>query len=292
MSKQEEGLILRGVGGNYSVALDDEIVRCRASGRLRLLENTPAAGDHVLVERNNRQGYIIALLPRKNALVRPVVVNIDRLCILISDAPPVSDPLTADKLTVAALAQQIEPVIVVAKCDLKRGDELLDIYKKTGFHVLRVSALTGEGIPELRALLNNGITAFAGNSGVGKSSLLNALYPSFMLRTGEISRIERGRHTTRSASLLRLPDGGYVVDTPGFSKFDIFAGEKIEKEQIQHLFPEIGNFFGNCRFSDCLHIAEPECAVRAAVENGEISQSRYDSYITLLAELEEKQKWH
>ncbi|MEA5039410.1 MAG: ribosome small subunit-dependent GTPase A [Clostridiaceae bacterium] len=291
MNKQEEGIILCGIGGQYTVDLGTEVLRCRAGGRLRLLSDPPVAGDRVLVERVAGQGYMVALLPRKNALKRPAVANIDRLCILVSAAPPVTDLLTVDKLTVAALAQKIEPVILVAKCDLEPGDDLADIYRKAGFLVLSVSAVSGEGQAELHVLLSRGISAFAGNSGVGKSSLLNALDSSFCLRTGDISRIDRGRHTTRSASLLHLPSGGYAVDTPGFSAFDPFADIRVEPLQLQYLFPEIGKMFGGCRFSDCLHRAEPNCAVRAAAEDGEIPQSRYESYLTLLGELETYPRW-
>lgn len=291
MNKREEGLILCGVGGQYTVALNDGIVRCRASGRLRLLPETPVSGDRVEIERSAGQGYILTILPRKNALTRPAVANIDRLFILVSAAPPITDLLTSDKLTVAALAQNIEPVILVAKSDLESGSVYEEIYHKAGFRVLEVSAVSGTGLSELRCLLSTGISAFAGNSGVGKSSLLNALDPSLKLRTGDISRIDRGKHTTRSASLHRLPDGGYAVDTPGFSAFDPFTDIKLEKEQLQHLFPEIGRHFGECRFSDCLHRAEPDCAVRAAVMEGEIPPSRYESYQTLLAEVEAQPRW-
>jgi len=186
---REEGLILRCVGGEYIVALGGEPVRCRAGGRLRLLPGPPVAGDRALVERTGGQCSLVALLPRKNALTRPAAANIDRLGILVSDAPPVSDSLTVDKLTVAALAQGIEPMILVAKCDLCGGDELMETYRKAGFFVLQVSAVTGEGVPELLAALKDGITVFAGNSGVGKSSLLNAILPSQALETGSISRI-------------------------------------------------------------------------------------------------------
>ena len=292
MNKQQlEGVLLRGVGGNYAVDLGGEELRCRAGGRLRLGEAVPTAGDRVLVERTGAQGYIVGLLPRKNALERPAVANIDRLCIFVTQAPPVTDPLTADKLTVAALAQHIEPVILLAKSDLHPAEELYETYRRAGFPTLRVSAVTGEGLPELRALLRAGVTAFAGNSGVGKSSLLNRLDPRLRLQTGDMSRIERGRHTTRSAALLRLPEGGYAVDTPGFSVFDAFRDARVERDQLQHLFPEIGAHFGACRFADCRHRAEPDCAVRAAVERGEVARTRYESYLSMLTELEEKPSW-
>jgi len=289
--KQFEGVLLRGVGGIYTVDLGGTELRCRAGGRLRLGEAVPSAGDRVLVERTGGTGYIVALLERRNALERPAVANLDRLCIFVSEAPPVTDPLTADKLTVAALAQGIEPVVLIAKADLSRSEALYATYRGAGFRTLRVSAVSGEGTEELRALLRTGITAFAGNSGAGKSSLLNRLDPRLALRVGDMSRIERGRHTTRSASLLRLPDGGYAVDTPGFSVFDAFRDTRVEKEQLQHLFPEMAALFGACRFSDCLHRAEPDCAVRAAVERGGIARSRYESYLAMLAEIEARPAW-
>lgn len=288
---ETEGVILRGVGGNYAVDCGGRTLRCRAGGRLRLTDEVPAVGDRVTVLVSGGTGYIVEIRPRRNALERPAVTNIDNLCIFVAEAPPVTDLYFADQLTVAALARGIRPIILVAKCDLASGEALAALYRAADFEVCRVSAVSGEGVEELRTLLQGGVSAFAGNSGVGKSSLLNRLEPGLTLQTGDISRIQRGKHTTRSASLLPLTGGGYVVDTPGFSVFEALDGIGLRKEQLQHLFPEIAPLFGGCRFADCLHRAEPDCAVRRAVEEGRIARSRYESYLKMLEELERRPIW-
>ncbi|MBR5391035.1 MAG: ribosome small subunit-dependent GTPase A [Clostridia bacterium] len=287
-----EGVVLKGVGGNYDVACGDEILRCRAGGKVRRETGLLACGDRVSVKRSGKEGYILERHPRRNGLIRPAIANIDQLVILASQAPPVTDPYLIDKVTVIALYQGIDPVIVLNKSDLDASESLFRAYTRAGFPVVRASAVTGEGIDELRTLLKGKISAFTGNSAIGKSSLLNRLDGRFSLRVGEMSeKIGRGRHTTRHVELLRLENGGFVADTPGFSTFDAVQMERLTADTLQHYFPEIDRFFGQCRFSDCRHGKEPGCAVRKAVERGDIAVTRYESYRALLEEAAKQKLW-
>lgn len=291
MEALEKGVVLKGVGGNYDVACGAETVRCRAGGKVRQ-EGVLACGDRVTLWRSASGGYITGREPRRNSLIRPAIANIDQLVILCSQAPPVTDPYLVDKVTVVALYQGIQPVILLSKADLDPSTALEEAYRQAGFPVLRASAVTGEGIPALKAQLAGRISAFTGNSAIGKSSLLNRVDGRFSLQVGEMSqKIQRGRHTTRHVELLRLENGGFVADTPGFSTFDAVRMEKLTRESLQHYFPEIGRCFGRCRFSDCHHIHEPGCAVRQAVEQGEIAPSRYRSYQLLFAEVAGQKLW-
>ena len=220
------------------------------------------------------------------------MANIDQLVILASEAPPVTDPYLIDKVTVIALYQGIDPIIVLNKSDLAPSESLFRAYTQAGFPVVRASAVTGEGIDELRGLLSGKVSAFTGNSAIGKSSLLNRLDGRFALQVGGMSeKIGRGRHTTRHVELLRLENGGFVADTPGFSTFDAVRMERLTADTLQHYFPEIDRLFGQCRFSDCRHSKEPGCAVREAVERGEIAKSRHESYCTLLEEVSNQKLW-
>lgn len=292
MADIRSGIILKGVGGLYSVAADDGVYKCNASGRLRLGDITPTAGDSVRFEMSVEEGYITEILPRKNFLLRPAIANLDRLFILASQAPPVTDAYLIDKLSVIARYNDIESVIVLMKSDLHRSDGLYADYAGTGIRLIRASSVSGEGIEEIRDMLKGRISAFAGNSGIGKSSLLNCIDASFSLAVGDISeKIERGRHTTRHVELLRIEGGGFAADTPGFSSFDIAKMCDIDKLQLQYLFPEIEPMAGNCRFSDCVHIKEPGCAVSEAVQDGRISASRYAGYIKLYNEISEIKQW-
>jgi len=286
------GIILKGVGGTYWVDCGDRVYACKAGGRLRLRTEKPVTGDQVQIETSGDEGYIVALLPRKNALIRPAIANIDQLFILASNAPPQTDPYLIDKVSVIALYKGITPVIVLNKCDLDQSEALYETYRKTPFPVLRVSAATGEGVETLVDMLADKVSAFTGNSGIGKSSILNRIDGRFTLAVGDISqKIERGKHTTRHVELLRLDNGGLVADTPGFSSFEITQMERIPKDQLQEYFPEIGACFGTCQFSDCAHIKEPGCSVRHKVKMGEIPPSRYESYCKLHEELAKLKDW-
>jgi ribosome biogenesis GTPase len=237
-------------------------------------------------------GYITERLPRRNGLIRPAIANIDQLVILCSQAPPVTDPYLIDKVTVVALYQGIQPIILLNKSDLHESGDLYDAYQKAGFPVIRASAVTGEGVQEITDLLAGKISAFTGNSAIGKSSILNRIDSRFGLQVGDMSeKIARGRHTTRHVELLRLENGGLVADTPGFSTFDAVRMEKLTKDNLQQFFPEIDRFFAQCRFTDCKHIKEPGCVVREAVERGEIAKSRYESYCMLYEEVAAQKLW-
>lgn len=291
MEEKRTGVVIKGIGGNYDVACGDEILRCRASAKLRR-DGVLAAGEYVTLRVTGSGGYILERLPRRNGLIRPAIANIDQLVILCSQAPPVTDPYLIDKVTVVALYQGIRPIILLNKCDLHPSGELYDAYQKAGFPVVRASAVTGEGVEELTAMLAGKISAFTGNSAIGKSSILNRIDSRFGLQVGDMSeKIARGRHTTRHVELLRLGNGGLVADTPGFSTFDAVRMEKLTRENLQHYFPELEPYFARCRFSDCRHIKEPGCLVREAVERGDIARSRYESYCKLYEEVAAQKLW-
>ena len=291
MEEKRTGVVIKGIGGNYDVACGDEILRCRASAKLRR-DGVLAAGEYVTLRVTGSGGYILERLPRRNGLIRPAIANIDQLVILCSQAPPVTDPYLIDKVTVVALYQGIRPIILLNKCDLHPSGELYDAYQKAGFPVVRASAVTGEGVEELTAMLAGKISAFTGNSAIGKSSILNRIDSRFGLQVGDMSeKIARGRHTTRHVELLRLENGGLVADTPGLSTFDAVRMEKLTRENLQHYFPELEPYFARCRFSDCRHIKEPGCLVREAVERGDIARSRYESYCKLYEEVAAQKLW-
>lgn len=290
MTDRDYGVVLKGIGGFYYVLRDEKVYECKAGGRLRLGDISPVAGDMVTFELSGEDGLITSIKPRKNSLDRPPVANIDTLFIVASQAPPSTDTLLIDKVTVIAANQDIETVILLNKCDIDTSDELYDTYTSVGFKVIRVSSVTGEGIEEIKELVRDKISCFTGNSGIGKSSILNCLMPERGLLVGHISKIERGRHTTRQSELFPCL-GGFVIDTPGFSAFEITRGERIAKDRLQHLFPEISDYFDKCRFSGCAHIKEPGCAVRQLVKDGVIPKSRYLSYKKMYEELSLIKDW-
>ena len=292
MEIKKQGVVIKGIGGNYDVACEGQILRCRASAKIKHQKNLLAAGEYVELRITDDGGYITERLPRRNGLIRPAIANIDQLVILCSQAPPVTDPYLIDKVTVVALYQGIQPVILLNKSDLHDSVDLYHAYQKAGFPVLRASAVTGEGVAEVKAMLAGKISAFTGNSAIGKSSILNRIDSRFGLQVGDMSeKIARGRHTTRHVELFQLDNGGFVADTPGFSTFDAVRMEKLTKENLQQYFPEIDRFFAQCRFSDCKHIKEPGCVVREAMEQGEIAKSRYESYCMLYEEVAAQKLW-
>lgn len=288
-----QGIILRGVGGFYDVQEDDgNLVRCRLRGRFKQEGISVMAGDRVIFDIvQGQQGVIEAILPRQSELVRPSVANVDQVIIVIACAEPEPQLTLLDRLLVLAENLGLSSLICLNKIDLVPESvpaDLERLYKPVGYKVLRCSAKTGAGVADLRRCLQGKISTFAGPSGVGKSSLLNAVEPGVQLKTGEISeKIGRGKHTTRHVELIRLSGGGYVADTPGFSVLRL--GE-IEPTQLDENFPEIANYGKQCRFPDCLHRAEPGCQVRAAVEAGKIASSRYDSYCQFLEEVENEKR--
>ena len=292
MTQKTQGRILRSISGFYDVQTPEGLVTCRARGILRKEGNSPLTGDMVEITVEKGKGMVEAILPRKNHFIRPAVANIDALVVFAANVNPVTEPYLIDRVAVIAGDQEVPVYLCVNKCDLDPAQDLVRIYRHAGFPVICTSAETGEGVEELRALLTGKLTAFTGNSGVGKSSILNRLAPELKLETGEVSeKLGRGRHTTRHVELYCLGEDTYVADTPGFSSFDTDQMELILKENLQYAFPDFGSFIGKCRFDDCSHRKEPDCAVRAAVESGEIEPSRYDSYLKLYEKASQIKLW-
>lgn len=285
----EQGRIVKALSGFYDVDLGGgRIVTCKARGRLRKEGTAPLVGDQALVEN----AMVQEILPRRNWFVRPAVANLDLLVLLASEVIPVTEPFLVDRITAIAGSQGVEVVIAVNKTDLSGEGELARIYRRAGYQVVCTSAVTGQGIEELRAMIAGKVVALSGNSGVGKSSILNRLAPSLCLPTGEVSdKLGRGRHTTRHIQLFSLPDGTYVADTPGFSSFDTEQMEVILKENLQYAFPDFAPFLGRCQFHDCAHLREPGCAVTGALARGEIEPTRYESYRRLYEIARDRRAW-
>lgn len=292
MSLKTEGRILRSLSGFYDVQTPQGLVTCRARGILRKEGNSPLTGDLVEITVEKGKGMVEKILPRKNHFIRPAVANVDALVVFAANVNPVTEPFLIDRVAAIAGDQNVPVYLCVNKCDLDPAANLVRIYEHAGFPVICTSAETGEGVEALRALLEGKLTAFTGNSGVGKSSILNRLAPELKLETGEVSeKLGRGRHTTRHVELYRLGENTYVADTPGFSSFDTDQMELILKENLQYAFPDFGSFIGKCRFDDCSHRKEPDCAVRAAVEAGDIEASRYESYLKLYEKSSQIKAW-
>ena len=289
-----EGIILKGIGGFYYVDTAEGLIECKARGRFRKTVGKPIVGDRVTLEiqPEDGTGYLLDIAPRKNSLVRPAVANLDLLVAVASAAPPVTDPFLIDKVTAIAVHKEIGALVVINKTDENAGDALFEAYQKSGIDVLRVSALTGEGIDELKARLRGRVAAFAGNSGVGKSSVLNRIDPQFGAAVGAISdRIGRGKHTTRHVELHPIEGGGYIADTPGFSTVDIERFELIRKDDLKFAFPEFEDYFGTCKFNSCNHLCEQGCSVLDAVEQGIIPRSRHESYVRMYNEVKDIKDW-
>lgn len=292
MTEKTEGRIVRSLSGFYDVRTPGGLITCRARGILRKEGNSPLTGDLVEISVEKGKGMVEKILPRKNHFIRPAVANVDALVVFAANVNPVTEPFLIDRVAAIAGDQNVDVYLCVNKCDLDPARDLVRIYRHAGFPVICTSAETGEGVAELRALLEGKLTAFTGNSGVGKSSILNRLAPELKLETGEVSeKLGRGRHTTRHVELFALGDNTYVADTPGFSSFDTDQMELILKENLQYAFPDFGRFLGKCRFDDCSHRKEPDCAVRSAVEAGEIEASRYESYLRLYEKSSQIKAW-
>ena len=292
MTEKTEGRILRSLSGFYDVQTPGGLITCRARGILRKAGNSPLTGDLVEISVEKGKGMVERILPRKNHFIRPAVANVDALVVFAANVNPVTEPFLIDRVAAIAGDQNVDVYLCVNKCDLDPAYDLVRIYEHAGFPVICTSAETGEGVQELRSLLEGKLTAFTGNSGVGKSSILNRLAPELKLETGEVSeKLGRGRHTTRHVELFPLGENTYVADTPGFSSFDTDQMELILKENLQYAFPDFGRFLGKCRFDDCSHRKEPDCAVRSAVEAGEIEKSRYDSYLKLYEKSSQIKAW-
>ncbi len=288
-----KGLLTKAIAGFYYVNIDGLVYECKARGNFRKEGISPLVGDMVeITVDSNSKGVIEAICPRKNSLIRPAVSNLDKLFIVSSYTTPSPNLFIIDRLTALCVFHNIKPVIVFNKCDLGDFKDLKEIYEKSGFTTAVVSAQTGEGTDVLKEELKNCISAFTGNSGVGKSSLLNVLFPDLCLQTGEVSdKLGRGRHTTRHTELFAHSFGGYVADTPGFSSLDSQLGSLEFKEKLVDCFPDFAEFKDGCRFNDCAHICEKGCGVCQAVNNGQIQRSRHESYCTLFDELKDLKSW-
>ena len=292
MAEKQTGRIIRSISGFYDVQTPAGLINCRARGILRKEGNSPLTGDMVEISVERGKGMVESILPRKNSFVRPAVANVDALVVFAANVNPVTEPFLIDRVAAIAGDQEVPVYLCVNKCDLDPALDLVRIYEKAGFSVICTSAETGEGVEALRQLLQGKLTAFTGNSGVGKSSILNRLCPELRLPTGEVSeKLGRGRHTTRHVELYSLGEDTYVADTPGFSSFDTDQMDVILKENLQYAFPDFGRFIGQCRFDDCTHRKEPGCAVRAALEAGEIEPTRYDSYLRLYEKASQINLW-
>lgn len=292
MDALQQGTVIRALSGFYDIEAEGTVTRCRARGKLRKLGITPLVGDKVTFLPSGDSGYLQEVLPRKNSFIRPAVSNVDALVMMACQVNPVTEPFLIDRVAAIAAAQNVETIVLLTKCDLDPSQELFKIYKKAGIPVLRSSARTGQGVEELRTMLQGKLAAFTGNSGVGKSTMLNALFPEANMKTGEVSgKLGRGRHTTRHVELFTLPDGTKIMDTPGFSSFDTDMMELGEPEALAMAFPEFRPYLGTCRFDDCAHIKEQGCAILEALEAGRIGKTRHDSYVRLYEKRREYREW-
>ncbi len=287
------GTIIKGIGGFYYVEAANAVYECKARGVFRKEKITPLVGDKVKITVNeNAENTIDEISPRKNSLTRPPVANIDNLIIVASTVEPKPSTLVIDKLTAVAEHKNIEPIIVISKADLSSAEKLYKIYTLAGFKVIPISNETGEGIDEVKSVFKNKISAFTGNSGVGKTSLLNNLDKTLLLKTGEISdKLGRGRHTTRQAELFKVC-GGYIADTPGFSSFELDKSDLILKDELPYCFRDFKPYLDNCRFNSCSHTCDKGCAVLEALKDGKIAESRHNSYVTLYNEVKDIKEWN
>lgn len=292
MTERQTGRIIRSLSGFYEVQTQKGLVTCRARGSLRRTHESPLTGDMVEITIERGKGMVERILPRRNSFVRPAVANIDALVVFAANVNPITEPFLIDRVAAIAGDQEVPVYLCVNKCDLDPAVDLVRIYTRAGFEVIRASAETGEGVEELRDLICGKLVAFTGNSGVGKSSILNRLAPELALPTGEVSeKLGRGRHTTRHVELYDLGKDTYVADTPGFSSFDTDQMDVILKENLQFAFPDFGAYIGKCQFHDCTHRKEPGCAVTAALAAGEVEPTRYDSYLRLYEKASQIKQW-
>ena len=287
------GRIEKALSGFYYVNTGGETLQCRARGKFRREGLSPLVGDWVQVrELGNGEGFVEAVEARRNQFARPAAANIDQLVILASAAIPVTEPYLIDRIASIAALKGCQVLLCLNKCDLDSADELYDIYSRSAIPVLRVSAVTGQGLDALREAIRGKLSAFTGNSGVGKSSVLNALLPSLALPVGEVSKaLGRGRHTTRHVELFSLGEDTYIIDTPGFSSFDTAEMDLALKQHLPDTIPEFAPYVSDCRFTGCTHTKEKGCRVLQAVKDGLIPASRHRSYVRLYDELKDVKEW-
>ena len=289
MSSDKTGLVIKSIGGLYSIESPDGISECVARGIFRKEGRSPCVGDRVVFSED---GVIKDILPRKNHIIRPPLANLDQLLFVVSVCEPAPNLLLLDKFIAIAEYKRITPVVVITKVDLDRSDNIFSVYTKVGIDVAVIDYSDPASVENIRSLLSGKISAFTGNSGVGKSTLLNAIDSSLGIKTGEISKkLGRGRHTTRESQLYRLEGGGYIADTPGFSTFETNKYDIIRKEELSACFTEFAEYSSECRFSDCSHTCEKGCAVIAAVNEGLIPKSRHESYCQMYEEAKAIKEW-
>ncbi len=288
-----EGKIIKAISGFYYVYTGDEVVQCRARGKFRNNSLSPLVGDNVCITvGENREASVEKILPRKNELVRPPLANLDNLFIIASIIDPKINTLIIDRLIAIAEYKKIEPILVLTKTDLDSDyEKYVEIYEKAGFMVIVCDNTTGAGSKEVLDLMKGKISAFTGNTGVGKSTLLNTIFPELNLETGETSKkLGRGRHTTRYSELFMIDDG-FIADTPGFSSLDFEKCENISKEELPYCFREFENYLGQCKFTSCSHTTDKGCAILEAVHKGDICESRHNSYVSMYNEVKNIKEW-
>lgn len=288
------GILIKAISGFYYVSSDSNVYECKARGNFRKAGVSPVVGDTVeFTLTDASHGIVESICDRKNLFNRPLVANIDKLFIVSAYTTPAPDTLMIDRLTALAVYNKIEPIIVFNKSDMGSFDELYNIYTAAGFKTFVVSAKDNIGIAQLKDEMRDSVCAFSGNSGVGKSSILNALFPKLQLKTGEVSdKLGRGRHTTRHTELFFVGDGAYVVDTPGFSTVDTNEDLYNFKLSLADCFPDFSEYLGGCKFTSCSHTRETGCAIVEAVRDGDIQKSRHDSYVALMTELKDITAWN
>ena len=283
---------MKSIGGFYYVRCDGKEYECKARGSFRKSGNSPVVGDKVVISVPD-EGFasIEEIKPRINKLKRPALANIDTLVIVCSTVDPEPNFTVIDKMTAAAVNNNMIPAIVVSKNDLRSGERIAEIYRNSEFPVFLCSPDDTEDVSKLKAFLKGKVSAFTGNSGVGKSTLINRIFPELELQTGQISRkLGRGKHTTRVVELFEI-DGCFVADTPGFSTVDLQRYEMIDKTRIQYCFPEFEKYLGECQFTSCSHTCEKGCRILQAVADGEIEPSRHKSYVAMYNEVKDIKEW-
>ena len=286
------GILMKAIGGFYYVRCDGKEYECKARGSFRKSGNSPVVGDKVVISVPE-EGFasIEEIKPRINKLKRPALANIDTLVIVCSTVDPEPNFTVIDKMTAAAVNNNMIPAIVVSKNDLKSGERIAEIYRNSEFPVFLCSPDDTEDVNRLKAFLKGKVSAFTGNSGVGKSTLINRIFPELELQTGQISRkLGRGKHTTRVVELFEI-DGCFVADTPGLSTVDLQRYEMIDKTQLQYCFPEFEKYLGECQFTSCSHTCEKGCRILQAVADDEIEPSRHKSYVAMYNEVKDIKEW-